>query len=96
MNHFEYQIVVQWDARRNMYVAYSPTLSTFAAKFLPEDPSVAYGKSMSSALARAEYITVNLVHDTIALGIIPPPPDIGLVDPTGHVGVDSSAKTSYA
>lgn len=84
MKHFEYQIVVQWDTRKKMYTAYSPTLSTFAAKFLPQDSSVAYGKSMTSALTRAEYIVENLVHDARSLGILPPPPDIGASDPVGY------------
>ncbi len=84
VKHFEYQIVVQWDARRSMYEAYSPTMSMFAAKFLPDAERTVHNHFMEKAVWYAESQVKGLLTQVKALGIIPPPPDIGPTDPTDY------------
>ena len=84
MKHFQYQLVVQWDTRSGEYIAYAPTLSTFAAKFLPDYSCTANGKSMQTALANAEFQYENLFYEARSLGILLPATDIGPADPVGY------------
>lgn len=84
MEHFEYQIVVQWDVRNNRYEAYSPTLSTFAVRFMPDFPKTAYGESMSDALENSAVQSKNLLKELKKLAILPPPADVGFTDPIDY------------
>ena len=68
--NFEYQIVVQWDPRRCMY----------EAKFLPEYKRTTHRLTMERAVWCAAEQAKGILAAVKALGILPPPPDIGPVD----------------
>ncbi len=85
MDKFDFQIVVQWNSRKDGYEAYCPTLSIFAARFAPDFPRSAHGDSMSEALENAVIQSKNLLRELKKLAIPPPPPDTGPTDPVGYV-----------